>query len=200
MSTPGELVAVMASALGVPQATVIVHDRNLVAAGLRSKHGRGRGAAHVNARDAAHLLIAILGSRQVRDSADTVARFSKTKVLRNKSTPSGYRGTELRPLKGLSTEHSFVDALEYLFAFAAGEVCGGEKLPPLLEIGAISPGTMGDVRMAGFRHHSVVSIRYALKAGSSPQSAKSEGDLQEYRRVSVRTFQSVGMILQGESK
>jgi hypothetical protein len=41
VATPGKLVRAVADMLGAPEATVIQHDRNLVAAGLRSKGGRG---------------------------------------------------------------------------------------------------------------------------------------------------------------
>jgi hypothetical protein len=51
IATPGELVRVLASVLGMPEATVVVHDRNLLNVGLRSKKGRGRGAPSITARE-----------------------------------------------------------------------------------------------------------------------------------------------------
>ena len=62
MATPGQLVKTMAEALGIPAETVTNYDRVLSENGMRSKSGRGRGAAKVTASDAANLLIAILGS------------------------------------------------------------------------------------------------------------------------------------------
>lgn len=65
----------VAEVLGVPEATVILHDRNLSLAGLRSMGGRGRAVARVTYTDAANLLIAVAGSRNVKDSAKTVETY-----------------------------------------------------------------------------------------------------------------------------
>src|ERR1700730_13281650 len=81
MLTPGELVREVAAITGVPEATVAVHDRNLAVAGLRTRHGRGTSAAKMTARDAAHLLTAIMGSREVRGSAEAV-KFFRTTITR----------------------------------------------------------------------------------------------------------------------
>lgn len=185
MATPGELVSIMAAVLGIPQATVVVHDRNLVSAGLRSKGGRGRGAAQVTARDAASLLAAILGSSQVRSSASTVSRLGKTQPLR---TPKGYRSM----LGGLPSEHSFVDALEAMFSQAVQEVC---DLPPGIEIGALSPGTVADIRISGLPDGAVMQVRYALPAKSRLRPQGPAGDFEEYRRVTERTIHAVAKTL-----
>lgn len=66
----------VAEVLGVPEATVILHDRNLSLAGLRSMGGRGRAVARVTYTDAANLLIAVAGSRNVKDSAKTVEAYA----------------------------------------------------------------------------------------------------------------------------
>ena len=63
--TPGELVRIVAEALDEPEPTVIQHDRNLFAAGLRTRGGRGLSAAQTTLRDAANLTIAVLGTRLV---------------------------------------------------------------------------------------------------------------------------------------
>ena len=44
MATPGQLVECVATALDVPQATVVLYDRVLAENGLRSKGGRGKSA------------------------------------------------------------------------------------------------------------------------------------------------------------
>lgn len=76
MATPKELVAQIARQTGVPEGTVILHDRNLLNAGLRSEGQRGRGKSVVTFADAANLLIAVAGSRNVKDSAKTVRDYS----------------------------------------------------------------------------------------------------------------------------
>ncbi|MFQ6181644.1 hypothetical protein ACLMJV_06765 [Sinorhizobium meliloti] len=76
MATPKELVAMVAHQTGVPEGTVTVHDRNLLNAGLRSEGQRGRGKSVVSFEDAANLLIAVAGSRNVKDSAKTVRDYA----------------------------------------------------------------------------------------------------------------------------
>ncbi|NOV20938.1 hypothetical protein E5S70_33815 [Ensifer adhaerens] len=76
MATPKELVAKIADLTGVPEGTVILHDRNLLNAGLRSEGQRGRGKSVVTYLDAANLLIAVAGSRNVKDSVKTVRDYA----------------------------------------------------------------------------------------------------------------------------
>lgn len=203
MPSPGELVEAMAAVLGVPPATVTVHDRNLVMAGLRSKHGRGRGAARVTAADAANLLTAMLGSPQVKASSEAVARFRQTRPLR--ASPKGYRSVGITQLTALDTAHSFVDALEALFLAAADETCA---FPPSVEIAAINPVAAGEIRLAGLPDQNVVAVRYAIPPpwpnGTTPSARQEaawrakygrQGDLQECRRVTGQTIVSIATLL-----
>jgi DNA-binding Xre family transcriptional regulator len=217
--TPGELVKTVAQVLGLPEATVVVHDRNLVVAGLRSKAGRGRGSAHVNARDAAHLLTAILASAQVRDSVPSVERYRETRPRRNASTKKLFAQIGITELASLPAEHSFVDALEAMLgsaatgslaAWLAQEAKGtrGRKIgvAPLIEVAAHTPGTLGDIRIAGVKSGATASVRYALpdpwdKSGAKQPSSdeldaweanvrrhRSDTDLAQYRVISERTI------------
>ncbi|MET4802507.1 hypothetical protein [Bradyrhizobium sp. LB11.1] len=76
MATPKQLVEKIAELTGVPLGSVTLHDRNLLVAGLRSEGQRGRGKSVVTFEGAANLLIAVAGSRNVRDSADTVRLYA----------------------------------------------------------------------------------------------------------------------------
>ncbi|GAB1717551.1 MAG: hypothetical protein NTAFB05_25930 [Nitrobacter sp.] len=76
MATPKQLVEKVAELTAVPVGSVILHDRNLLTAGLRSEGQRGRGKSVVTVEDAANLLIAVAGSRNVKDSAETVRLYS----------------------------------------------------------------------------------------------------------------------------
>jgi hypothetical protein len=80
MATPKELVAMIAHQTGVPEGTMILHDRNLLNAGLRSEGQRGRGKSTVTFEDAANLLIAVAGSRNVKDSAKTVREYGSLRA------------------------------------------------------------------------------------------------------------------------
>ena len=76
MATPKQLVEKIAELTGVPLGTVTLHDRNLLVNGLRSEGQRGRGKSVVTHQDAANLLIAVAGSRNVKDSAETVRMYA----------------------------------------------------------------------------------------------------------------------------
>ena len=131
MATPSELVHAVAEVLGVSEATVVVHDRNLVMAGLRTKGGRGRSAPRVTARDAANLLIAVTASSAIKDAAETVRTYSALDQrhlfhLLDKNVPgsklSAVWSPEFVPIPTLSTlgrEHTFGDVLEALILSAA---------------------------------------------------------------------------------
>lgn len=77
MATPKELVSKVSELTGVPEGTVILHDRNLLNAGLRTEGQRGRGRSAVTFQDAANLLIAVAGSRNVKDSVRTVHEYAE---------------------------------------------------------------------------------------------------------------------------
>jgi hypothetical protein len=224
MPSPGELVRTVADALGLPEATVVVHDRNLVTEGLRRKGGRGLSAAKVTARDAAHLLTAVLGSGQVKDSASSVRRYSETRPLESASSDAGFAKIGIAELANLPAEHSFVDAMEALIASAASgsltqamlDVPAGSRpmksdATPLIQVAALTPGTVGDIRVAGTRGGMSASVRYALPSpwahSKHPPDDEVEGweakiaehgvdtDLEQYRRISAKTIMRIGELL-----
>src|SRR5262245_2713259 len=207
MATPGKLVEVMAKALGVPAPTVVVHDRNLVMAGLRSKGGRGRSAAHVTERDAANLVTALLASAQVRDSVHTVKRYAKTRCVKKSSGADGFKRSGIKELMELKDDHSFLDALEALIMAA-----GNASVPndALIEVAALSPGTIGDIRIAGLGSKPGCHVRYAehspwddkkdpppreVTAWEAKMKKQPQTDLEQYRRVSTRTIFKLGETL-----
>ena len=160
MASPGELVWKVSELLGIPEPTIVQYDRNLVVAGLRSKSGRGTSAARMVPRDAAHLLVAVLGSDQVKNSAQTVRRYSETRIY--KAMSGGYQQSAVAGLINLPPNHSFVDALESLIAAATDgslqyamsediEEIAGEKLGflPIIEIIIQSPHPIAELWIRG---------------------------------------------------
>jgi hypothetical protein len=160
VASPGQLVRKVSELLGIAEASIVQHDRNLVVAGLRSKGGRGTSAARMTARDAAHLLVAVLGSHHVKDSVQTVRRYSETRLSEYLST--GYQDSSIATLTSLPPDHSFVDAVEAIVAAAADGSLGramydaieefrGEKIgfPPIIKISVQSPHQVGDISIGG---------------------------------------------------
>lgn len=127
MASPGELVRKVAEVLGVPEPTVVVHDRNLVTAGLRTKGGRGRSAAKMTPGDAANLILAVAGSSMVKDTVETVndyanlpSRGGEVSIRRdahsynNDGNPLptwNLPGFPIPALQALQKDHTFRDAL-----------------------------------------------------------------------------------------
>jgi hypothetical protein len=160
VASPGQLVRKVSELLGISEASVVQHDRNLVVAGLRSKSGRGSSAARMTARDAAHLLVAVLGSHHVKDSVQSVRGYRETRLSEYMST--GYQKSSVTALTSLPPDHSFVDAVEALVAAAADGSLGqamyeaideiqGVKIgfPPIIKITVQSPHQVGDISIGG---------------------------------------------------
>ena len=136
--TPGQLVSAVSIALDVPHETVVVHDRNLSVAGLRTKGARGRNAPAVTPLDAARLVIAILGSARVVDSVETVRAFERvtfvetiftgTQVLAGEKEEYEREKSSILAVMGLQPEHNFIDGLAGLISGAAAPLENRELL------------------------------------------------------------------------
>jgi hypothetical protein len=220
VASPGELVRKFSELLGIAEATIVLHDRNLVVAGLRSKSGRGNSAARMTARDAAHLLVAVLGSSHVKDSAETVRRYRETRF--HKSASGGYDDSTIAALRDLPPDHSFVDAIEALIAAAAdgslklyvnvSEV-EGEKIgyEAIIEITVQTPGLLGDISIRGGdasghgryglpnpydQHQSLHPPTEEVDAWKQKlNDYYVESDLTQYRHVTAKTILELGQIL-----
>jgi hypothetical protein len=121
LTTPRQLVEITAEILGVSAATVVVHDRNLATAPtpLRSVAGRGRAAAQITAADAANLLIAVVASESVKDSAKTVLAYRDL-------VADGPINMGVRNYDELAENHSFGAGLSALIQAAANrEITSG---------------------------------------------------------------------------
>lgn len=207
MPTPGSFTRELAALMGVAEKTVALYDRTLRTAGLRVKSGRGRGASAVTVRDAAHLLISILGSEAVKDAADAVLRYDATRPQQPGSGTDLYGETGIHELKALPREHSFVDAVEALVASAAkgslADAVEASQTAPVIDIAALSPGTVGDIRLAGLPSGITVNVRYLKPVPSEKRKGSQPGvqrDLEQYRRISERTVFGIGAILAGEKE
>jgi hypothetical protein len=138
--TPGQLVSAVSIALDVPHETVVVHDRNLSVAGLRTKGARGRNAPAVTPLDAARLVTAILGSSRVVDSVETVrafelvafveTTFTGTEEIAGKKEEYEREKSSILAIMGLPPQHSFIEGLAGLISGAGGPPPSGN--PELL--------------------------------------------------------------------
>lgn len=131
MASPKELVGVVADVMGLAEGTVILHDRNLLAAGLRSQGQRGRGTSRVTSRDAARLLIGIAGAHSVKDTVNAVERQGQ---MRHGAGAWSIPFLPIPELSALPVGHTLVEALSALIdagvsgslTAAASEAYGAE--------------------------------------------------------------------------
>jgi hypothetical protein len=199
MATPGELVHTIAQALGIPATTVVQHDRNLAAFGLRTKAGRGRSAARVTSVDAANLLIAIGGApisgASVKESSRTCERYRGLRsygVLQK--TGTFLRLTKQLPTLGkLPDKHAFGDAIATLIdAVAAGEF--GSPADPFdyphvsVRLGAPLPEAGISVELRG---HRVVRLNYR----ETEESRRYESAFRQERRFGFAILREIAQTL-----
>jgi hypothetical protein len=198
MATPGELVHTIATVLGIPEATVVQMDRNLLAAGLRTKAGRGPSAAQVTSHDAANLLIAIGGApitgASVKESRRTCERYRLLRAYGVKIKLGSFSRLKSRlPTLGrLPDKHSFGDAIAALIdSIAAGEF-GFPKEPfhyPHVSVRFDGPFPEGSI---------VVEFpgrRVQLSYRETEEWRLDEVDFEQQRRFGFATLSEVAKIL-----
>jgi hypothetical protein len=183
MTTPRQLVEIMAEVLNVSAPTVVVHDRNLAAAVLRTMAGRGRAAATITADDAANLLIAVAASQSVKDSATTVLHFRRLRVL-----SSFFSGIDR--YDKLPTPHTFGHALFTLIEAAAAKEIEPERKINIAFLGPL-PSAKIELEYKGV----VSSATYVMtsrKGGIEQHNRLVVGDLQRMTTVTQNTIFCLG--------
>lgn len=177
MATPKDVVAMVARQTGVPEGTVVLHDRNLMNAGLRSEGQRGRGKSVVTHSDAANLLIAVAGSRNVKDSAKTVRDYAELVASEPLEFGNVKRG------------HTFGDALAALLeAVPEDREAFGGRDGGTIEVSLFGPKPTA--RIEWEIGESVGRVDY-----SGPKEAHQFADLQFIAKFSQVTLGHVGDLL-----
>src|ERR1700733_12181640 len=110
MASSTQLSECVAKQLGLSEPTIALHMRNIREAGFITQGGRGRSAAKMTASDAAHLLIASIGSLNPKDSVEVVQKYAGIGKLRHMKWQDGL----VPKLDPLLKKHSFVEALTAL--------------------------------------------------------------------------------------
>jgi hypothetical protein len=199
MATPGALVSTIAKALGIPEATVVQHDRNLVAAGLRTTGGRGTSAAQVTSRDAANLLIAIGGApisgASVKESSKACERYRPLRSygLGHKKGTFFRLKQELPTLGMLPDKHSFGDAIATLIDTVAAGEFGFPKDSlryPWVSVRFDAPVPEGGITVA-FRGR-----RAQLSYRETEESRNYDSDFRQERSFGFATLLELAKVLQ----
>jgi hypothetical protein len=117
MASSTQLSECVAKALGLPEPTIALHMRNIREAGLITQGGRGRSSAKMTAADAAHLLIASVGSLNPKDSVEVVRKYAGIGRIRHKKWEVGL----VPRLDQLPRDHTFAEALTALIESAMAD-------------------------------------------------------------------------------
>jgi hypothetical protein len=209
MATPGQLVQTVSEMLGIPAETVTNYDRVLSESGMRSKSGRGRGAAKVTARDAAYLLIAILGSpiagASVKEAANTCRRYGSMPVLGHVSGTHNFAKVGLKMLDALPKKHTLHDGISALIDSAAkGEhyfIRGAKRQSHWTD-------RLFVIRLTGPRPWAEITAdtsfgegkNFARRVYTGSKFDEIGKDLHQERKVTYRTIRALGSLLSAASQ
>lgn len=114
MASSTQLSECVAKHLGLPEATVALHMRNIREAGLITQGGRGRSSARMTPADAANLLMASVGSLNPKDSVEVVGKYAGIEKTRRSNWEFGL----VPKLDQLQKQHTFAEALTALIESA----------------------------------------------------------------------------------
>jgi hypothetical protein len=206
MATPGQLVQTMAAALGISTGTVALYDRVIAEEGLRSKGGRGRSAAKVTSRDAAHLLIAVIASpvsgSSTKDAAQVCKVYASLPSLRKASWPENFTKFGLPTLANLPSRHSFGEALSTLIdAAGKGEQFRIPRQKPLafwqVEFDGPRPWAeiLADVDDVSSRTSGGAPNMARLVYFDEATRGKSVGDLIHRATIGFKTIRALGSLV-----
>ena len=218
MASPRELVRTVAEVLGVPEATVVVHDRNLAVAGLRTKGGRGPSAAKMTPLDAANLLIAVAASSAVKDSVETVKAYadliSKIGYIddrdgNRKAIPDGCWAVDnihAPLLTDLRNKHTFREALSATIeSYINGHLQSKSNYWLRPRITFYGPYPQAEIQLFNgqawietHRYSNIPTDRIELEKWTEKNKNNNEGDLKQIRWFDWYTIMIVGQTLKDE--
>jgi hypothetical protein len=209
VASPGQLVELVSEALGVPRATVALHDRNLAEAGLRKMGGRGPSAAIMDSVDAANLLIAVVAAPingpAIVSSAATCELYSKLPFREKESSPIR-RWRQLLSSLALSPAHTFGEALAALIdAERVGESPESSQPTKNWDFSTLihAPIPQADFAFSGYKIFVRLVYGDLIPEGGLRRMdwdlARIEKfqarDLEQTRRFRKRTIQRIGRLL-----
>jgi hypothetical protein len=185
--TPGVFIEHFAQILGLPSKSIVVIDRALLEAGLRSRGGRGRSAAKVKVADAATLLLAVMATPALTQSDQAVLRWLRVKSFgRPKSMPepfgSMFAAAAPLPLLTLLEKLIAIPPADYGDHSIVLEVCADQMIAILY------------VRKGGKRGFEISFAEYPdqeVGSGKARPAPSGRGDLTRNSKVTDETFRSL---------
>jgi hypothetical protein len=190
--SPGVFVKKLAKILGLPSKSVVVIDRALLEAGLRSRGGRGRSAPKLTVTDTATLLLAVMATPVLVRADEVILAWRRVKSL---SLPD----SAPEPFGSIFEARAPLPLLELMERLiqTPPEDYGGLTL--VLDVGVDQRIAMLHVRKGGRRSFDIGFVEHpdqgsgAGKAGPLPTA---DGDMTRYTKVSEVTFHKLHGLLQ----
>jgi len=223
MATPGQMVRRVAEALRLPEPMVVMVDRKLSEAGLRTKSGRGKSAAKMTASDIANLLVAVLGSSMMKNEVDAVAEYGALPARKGRLTPMSRHGVatvgsawvlshqSASRLPLLGAAHTFHDALVTLLedtsmdsSFQASDhTCSPQSEPIRVKLYGPHPEALislstGDRNSREDHPYAFTVVRsggFRVMSSATKSSPSEVSDLIQTVEITSSTFLALGDLL-----
>jgi hypothetical protein len=180
--SPGVFVEKLAEILGVPSKSIVVIDRALLEAGLRSRSGRGRSAARVKVADAATLLLAVMATPVLVRANDVILAWRGVKLFGSPKSPPEPFGAILKwpaPLPLLVLLERLIET--------PPEDYGNQSF--VLDLGIDQVIAMLHVRKGGSRAFEIGFVRHLEDVETNKSvPPPAHGDMTRYAKVSEVTF------------
>ncbi len=190
--SPGVFVKKLARILGLPSKSVVVVDRALLEAGLRSRGGRGRSAPKFTVTDTATLLLAVMATPVLVRADEVILAWRRVKSL---SLPD----SAPEPFGSIFEARAPLPLLELMEHLIQTPPEAYRNLSLVLDVGIDQRIAMLRVRKGSRRSFEVGFVEYpdqgpgADKAAPSPTA---DGDMTRYTKVSEVTFHKLHGLLQ----
>ena len=189
--SPGVFVKRLAKILGLPSKSVVVIDRALLEAGLRSRGGRGRSAPKLTVADTATLLLAVMATPVLVRADEVILAWRRVKAF---SIPD----SAPEPFGSIFEARADLPLLELMERLiqTPPEDYGGLTL--VLDVGVDQRFAMLRVRKGGRRSFDIGFVEYPDQgsgADNARPSPTARGDLTRYSKVTEETFHKLHRLL-----
>lgn len=225
MTSPGALIASVASSFGVPENVVAYPYRVLRENGLVSTGGRGRSAAKVTPSDAANLLIAVASNLPAKGTLETWREYATLPPNPTHSLlqidheyPDSMLEWDLRfmpipAVKALPSQHNFCDALTALIeASVDGSLDKGirarsdnwsvDDAPYVISVDLIGPIPRAHITIdpifgnfLEMKAYDRVPHEPVARKQWAEKEFRESGDLEQKREFTARTIFALGDLL-----
>jgi hypothetical protein len=184
--SPGVFVEELAKILGLPAKSIVVIDRALSEAGMRTRGGRGRSAAKVTTADAATLLLAVMATPVLVRADEVTEDWRQVKFLgRPNSIPE--------PFSAMLESPAPVPLPVFMERLIETSAEGFGSFSFVLEVSVNQKAAMLHVRGSGRRAFDIGFVRYRDEETETSKSVSPlvSGDMTRHAKITDETFRKL---------